>query len=162
MNCKECRNLLMEFIDNELSYDMYQAVTDHVQTCTVCSREEKEQGRIVQTLRSAAKFNPPARVWSSIQGKIEKQKETTHSNDFVVLIRALTSPQRMKLVAMAASILLIVSVLITMHSVFVGKEVNAYLEESAYFMAQLSYNEDENLFTIDDVKFGTMIEDCFL
>ena len=162
MNCKECRNLLMDYIDNELDNDRYQAVKEHVHTCSSCSHEEALQRNIAKPFRSAERFNPPARVWSSVQGKIAKQEKQTYLSDFMVWFNTIASPQRMKLVTMAASILLIVSVFVTMHGVFVGQAVNDYLEDSAHFMAQLSYSEDENLFTIDEVKFDTMLEVYFL
>lgn len=42
MNCKECRYLMFDYVDDKLSSRVKQAVDEHIATCAECSRKLEE------------------------------------------------------------------------------------------------------------------------
>ena len=76
MNCKKVRDLILgDYIDNELSERLKQAVEGHLHGCCGC-REYLSAVRSanIASFDPARRFAPPDCVWQAIRGTLDRQE----------------------------------------------------------------------------------------
>ena len=163
MNCKTCKERLMEYVDGEMSHSDYKMIEAHLSACQACAQEKDMLvNSILPALRNIGHVNPPDRVWEHIHKCITDYEEKVQESELSAFLHNIFSVQHLKFVAAAASIVLIVSVYFTVRGIFIGNMINEYLEENAYFVAQMTNIEYDSFLEIEDVNFGAAIEDYFL
>ena len=76
MKCNEIKNLIMEYIDGELSENLSKDITKHLNTCQSCRRtEEYLRSVIIEPLRQAERIEVPERIWYQVKDTIVNKKE---------------------------------------------------------------------------------------
>ncbi len=79
MKCQEVSNLLVAYLDNEVSPSERALIQAHLDECDVCRKElaalSALQGRVHQFLRiRAAQAAPSSQAWSHLQGKLSRKE----------------------------------------------------------------------------------------
>ena len=77
MKCEECRELLVDYIHNELGSEVNATVKEHLSSCIKCSRELEEYTEI----RMAAQGEALPEVSTEILSKISKAAKDNHGSE---------------------------------------------------------------------------------
>ena len=81
MNCKKVNQLLLSYLDNEVSPEEREAIQAHLSTCSGCREEMEALAETQRELRQglsvvAAGASAPSRAWSAIKERTETQKRS--------------------------------------------------------------------------------------
>ncbi len=76
MSCEKYKDMLMGFLDNELSYEDKQQLEEHLGDCASCTTELEDFKRIKSITDNLSLFQPEDKIfsqyWSSIYNRIER------------------------------------------------------------------------------------------
>ncbi|WP_280769807.1 DUF4179 domain-containing protein [Salipaludibacillus daqingensis] len=76
MNCEQCRNYLLDYLDKELIKKEYHQVTMHLNQCTTCQEELDELSNTVNDFRSESKLVEVSdNIISRVETQIPKEKQ---------------------------------------------------------------------------------------
>ena len=75
MACQEYRDLMMAFLDGELNEPDRQRFQDHLDSCTACSQEFAEFGRLKDMTDGVALAEPEDRIWEDYWGQVYNRAE---------------------------------------------------------------------------------------
>ena len=76
MTCRDYKDLMMAYLDNELDDERTQAFEQHLAECPVCSKEMKEFEKLKQLTDNVTLVEPEDRIWqqywSNVYNRIER------------------------------------------------------------------------------------------
>jgi anti-sigma factor RsiW len=91
MGCKVVKNMLSEFIDDELAPEQKEAVKLHLQGCAACRMEVEELGAVHGLFASAERFSAPYGFSTRVMANLEEVRESIWSRLFArpVFVKAI-------------------------------------------------------------------------
>ena len=113
MKCDKIKELMMDFIDNELDASMQKQVQAHLETCAACKKYQESLLAVLSPFKKAEKAPAPEAVWQNIKSSIkEKERQVVIIPNFKDEVLGFLRQRRAVLVpvAIAAMLFLIVSV----------------------------------------------------
>ena len=117
MNCAECKEILVAYLEGLLAEDQKQAVTDHLKDCHTCQAEVKQltnlQERLVSNGRAAAQSDLENEVLNRIIREQKVRLKAAEKATEGLKIRRLI--MRSSVTKMAAAAVIIVAVLIVLN-----------------------------------------------
>lgn len=163
MKCKEIQELIMtDYIDGEMSDELYKEVKKHVDGCVQCKQfEQTVRQTAVEPFKKAPIVTPPESVWINIKDTIQHEQE---KGRFANIRERLIGSFRIKKPVFAVAVItaaIFVAVLLTRKTSNNRDMVNSYLEEQIGFIAELD-SEGERFLDEDDIDFGTVIEEFLM
>ena len=76
MTCRDYKDLMMAYLDNELDDERTQAFEQHLAECPECSKEMKEFEKLKQLTDNVTLVEPEDRIWqqywSNVYNRIER------------------------------------------------------------------------------------------
>jgi predicted anti-sigma-YlaC factor YlaD len=165
MKCKRVKDLIVDYIDGEISQTLHKDITTHLETCPSCRELEQSLRRLaIEPLRQAEKAGVPERIWLKIKQAIVNKKQRLLIPDFINQLRYYFRIRRPVLVPVVSIlvVILMISVLALRKNITTYNMLNAYLGEQAEFILQLAENGEESYFGIDEIDLGTSIEQFLL
>jgi len=76
MDCKDFKNLMMGYLDNELSKEEKTIVEEHLRNCSVCSKELEGFKELKEVTKEMELVDPEDKIWeqywSGIYNRIER------------------------------------------------------------------------------------------
>ncbi|MBU1862503.1 MAG: zf-HC2 domain-containing protein [Candidatus Omnitrophica bacterium] len=163
MKCNECRKFLAEYSDGEVNQKVHRTIEAHVSECPSCKRELELLMQVaVLPFRRAEREVPSPEVWKRIKATIASRGGSEGSSDRVVWLNNLFSLKNIKYLAVAASIVVLISVVALQRQITTRRTINEYLTEEAYFLAELAETEAESSLELEESDFGTELEYYFL
>ncbi len=161
MRCEEVKELIMDYIDNEVSEALRKEIATHLDACSSCKRIEQSLRRTaIEPLRRLKRVEAPDRIWYQVRDAIVNKKvRCLFPFSIVEWFKYLRIRIRKPvLVPVAITTILLVAILFSKKTLITQNGLNAYIEEQARFLSQLAENGEESYFGIDDVNLGTYIE----
>ena len=73
MNCKEIQAKLIDWLDGSLDAATAAAIAEHLETCAECSREAKELGELLVTMKDSPLEVPPAALRESFDTMLQSE-----------------------------------------------------------------------------------------
>jgi anti-sigma factor RsiW len=165
MKCSGVKNLLIDYIDNELSQKMGQDIARHLDNCPACRQMEQSlRQNIIQPLRQAKKEEVPERVWYQLKESIINRPQGSFLADLIARWSGYFQIKRPVLVPVTAlaMVVLLVSLFLFNSILSTQNTLNAYLAEQADYLLQLAENGKEGYLGIQEFNLGTSIEKYFL
>jgi predicted anti-sigma-YlaC factor YlaD len=75
MTCRDCKDLMMACLDNELNETDRRRFEEHLASCPHCAREMEEFKRLKQMTDGMALAEPEDRVWERYWGNVYNRME---------------------------------------------------------------------------------------
>jgi anti-sigma factor RsiW len=75
MTCRDHRDLMMAYLDDELSDDQRRAFEAHLASCPDCARDLEEFGKLKHMTDAVALAEPEDRVWEQYWGNVYNRIE---------------------------------------------------------------------------------------
>jgi anti-sigma factor RsiW len=76
MKCSRIRNMISQYVDNELAPDEKNLFTSHIQTCPACKEELEEIQSVHQLFASAEAYPAPFGFATRVMAHLEESEET--------------------------------------------------------------------------------------
>jgi len=187
MDCKQTKNLLFEFIDNELDQTALEQVEEHLKSCSSCREYEQSlRASVIEPLRHAEELKAPEGIWEKIEEKIISDEKSFSPREKILdWLKDFKFPSPVY----AGAGLLVAVLALTLYFRQPEKPddtVSSYIQDQLQFFSQLESKGDitgteikppvsetpekplqqaegkENYLRLDDVNLGTTIEKYFL
>jgi predicted anti-sigma-YlaC factor YlaD len=75
MTCRDYKDMMMAYLDNELDDEQKQAFEQHLLSCPDCSKELQEFKKLKQITDSVAFVEPEDRIWQRYWGNVYNRIE---------------------------------------------------------------------------------------
>ncbi len=75
MTCREYRDMMMAYLDNELDTQQQQIFQDHVKTCVACRTELEEFNHLKEITDSVALVEPEDHIWQQYWDNVYNRVE---------------------------------------------------------------------------------------
>ena len=75
MTCQDYKDIMMAYLDDELSDEQRQAFEEHLKTCRDCSGELAEFRRLKRITEDVALVEPEDRMWQQYWGSLYNRME---------------------------------------------------------------------------------------
>jgi len=165
MKCKRVKNLLIDYIDNELNQKLNRDIASHLDACPACRQMEQSlRLNVIQPLRQAKKEEVPERVWYQLKESIINRPQRSFLADLITRCSVYFQIKRPVLVPVTAMAMLVLLVSLFLFNSILDTQntLNAYLADQADYLLQLAENGEEGYLGIQEVNLGTSIEKYFL
>ena len=92
MNCKELKNIIPKYIDNELSEKRIKEFNNHINSCEDCSRVYNKLKNTLDLLKPRAEIEEQAFYFTRLKQKMENRNKPKESVLVNLLSRKLVQP----------------------------------------------------------------------
>ncbi len=75
MTCRNYKDLMMAYLDNEIDDEQKRAFEEHLASCTQCTRELKEFEKLKQLTDNVKLIEPEDRIWEQYWGNVYNRVE---------------------------------------------------------------------------------------
>jgi predicted anti-sigma-YlaC factor YlaD len=75
MTCRNYKDLMMAYLDNEIDDEQRKAFEEHLASCTQCTKELKEFQKLKQLTDSVTLAEPEDRIWQQYWGNVYNRVE---------------------------------------------------------------------------------------
>jgi len=75
MTCRNYKDLMMAYLDNEIDDEQKRAFEEHLASCTQCTQELKEFEKLKQLTDSVTLAEPEDRIWQQYWGNVYNRVE---------------------------------------------------------------------------------------
>jgi len=75
MTCRNYKDLMMAYLDNEIDDEQKRAFEEHLASCTQCTQELKEFEKLKQLTDSVTLAEPEDRIWKQYWGNVYNRVE---------------------------------------------------------------------------------------
>ncbi len=75
MTCRNYKDLMMAYLDNEIDDEQKRAFEEHLASCTQCTQELKEFEKLKQLTDSVTLAEPEDRIWEQYWGNVYNRVE---------------------------------------------------------------------------------------
>ena len=154
MRCANIKELIMDYVDNELTGALQKEVRRHLDGCYQCRTLEIDlRNTAIEPLKKAQRAKAPQEVWDNIKAAIERTEERPR---FVFQIR-------MPALAFATAAAVLLISLALVRGPFDGRyAINGYIEEQAEFLSYLIADNGAGYSDSAAIDFETTIEEFLL
>jgi hypothetical protein len=187
MDCKQTKNLLFEFIDNELGQTAREQVEEHLKSCSSCREYEQWlRTSVIEPLRHTEELKAPEGIWEKIEEKIiSEEKSFSLRGKILNWLKNFEIPS--PVYAGAGLLVAILALTLLLRQPEKSDDtVSSYIQDQLQFFSQLENKGgitepeiksqvsetpekplqqaegEENYLRLDDVNLGTTIEKYFL
>jgi len=158
MECDKIRNLINDYIDNELDERRFKEVEKHLKICPDCGKLEKDlRANVVDPLRNSERIKAPLGVWQKVEEAI-----SVKTNKVYVFRRtlgwAIFLRKKPILIPVALMIMFLLTIFITNNpNITKQQTINNYLLDQIQSLSELSMNGEEDSYG-SDLNLDTAIE----
>jgi anti-sigma factor RsiW len=156
MKCPDIENIIQDYIDGELSQERVQHVREHLASCPHCKSYEEAFRAAIKPLRAAEQLPVPESVWLNIKRAIPPQKEPGYQ-PWALVLNVLLGERQRTIIALAASILLAIGLLVVSDMLQTNKVVGSYLGEQLKALRHMGSHTNDSA-DVRNLDFGTNIE----
>ncbi|MFH1594027.1 MAG: zf-HC2 domain-containing protein [Candidatus Omnitrophota bacterium] len=162
MDCKKVRGLIVEYIDGELAIESRNIVKAHLGICDKCGRLEVSLRRVaIEPFKDAERRKVPEELWNNVEEGIRGVEKTVSFTGLMEKIIAPLGIKRPALAFVAATMLLLFTIVLIRQPIGSENALSAYMEEESEFFYPANGNgEAENPDSV--ANFGTSIEEILL
>ncbi|MBN2589642.1 MAG: zf-HC2 domain-containing protein, partial [Sedimentisphaerales bacterium] len=162
MNCKECKEKLVEYIEGLLDESQKQAVSEHLKNCQTCQAEINEltgiQNRLIKNSEKLTQKNFEDKVMNNIlREQNVKLKKAAQAGSALKLRRNIMKSPLAKL---AAAAIIIIAVLVGINpfktSITLAQVIKPILNSRTIIFDMIS-GTDENAMTIHEIVVDSRI-----
>lgn len=158
MRCEEIKDLIIDYIDGEVSEGLRRDIANHLEVCSSCKEKEQSLRRaVIEPLRKAEKVEAPEGIWYQVRDTIVNRKERRLLHHPVAEWIGYLRIRKLRLAA-AITVILFTGVFFFGKSLITRKALESYIEEQVQLLSQLAENGEESFFGINDINLGTSIE----
>ena len=160
MNCERMKDLIGDYIDDELGEALREEVKKHLNACGKCRQMgEALRGLAIEPLKKAEKIKAPEEIWQRIRMRIEQEEVARLLPDLAEKLRAFARLRKPTFAVATCITIILAALLITRLPLNGQKALNAYIEEQIEFFSYLADEEEPDYSGMD---LGTAVEEYLL